>query len=90
MASFVECEVEATTFDLYLNACAFVQHPRRLSYKLGGYQALKKRLSYRERDILGRALAPKVQHFAYTARIAAFSCQRRTGVETNRCRCLGS
>ena len=28
------------------------------TYKLGGYQMLKKWLSYRERDILGRTLLP--------------------------------
>ena len=34
------------------------------SYKLGGYQVLKKWLSYRERKILDRALLPEeVQHF---------------------------
>ena len=29
------------------------------SYKLGGYQVLKKRLSYRERGVLGRPLTPE-------------------------------
>ena len=39
------------------------------SYKLGGYQVLKKWLSYRERGVLGRALRPEeVQHFTDTAR----------------------
>ena len=38
-------------------------------YKLGGYQVLKKWLSYRERNILGRPLRPEeVQHFTDTAR----------------------
>ena len=38
-------------------------------YKLGGYQVLKKWLSYRERDVLGRALKPKeVLYFAKMAR----------------------
>ena len=38
-------------------------------YKLGGYQVLKKWLSYRERPVLGRPLMPaEVQHFAETAR----------------------
>ncbi len=42
-------------------------------YKLGGYQVLKKWLSYRERPVLGRPLlAQEVQHFAETAgRVAA-------------------
>ena len=39
------------------------------NYKLGGYQVLKKWLSYRERKVLGRALQPEeVQHFTDTAR----------------------
>ena len=38
-------------------------------YKLGGYQVLKKWLSYRERKVLGRSLlADEVQHFTNTAR----------------------
>ena len=39
------------------------------TYKLGGYQILKKWLSYREREILGRMLTPEdVQHLTDTAR----------------------
>ena len=39
------------------------------NYKLGGYQVLKKWLSYRERDVLGRSLRPEeVQYFTHTAR----------------------
>ncbi|MGQ4806877.1 hypothetical protein NKDENANG_00214 [Candidatus Entotheonellaceae bacterium PAL068K] len=60
-----------TTFDVYLNARAFWRNvPAAIwTYKLGGYQVLKKWLSYRERDILGRALRPEeVQYFADTAR----------------------
>ena len=38
-------------------------------YKLGGYQVLKKWLSYRERAVLGRALLPEeVLYFAEVAR----------------------
>ena len=60
-----------TTFDTYLNEDAFWSNvPAAVwNYRLGGYQVLKKWLSYRERDILGRALKPEeVQHFADTAR----------------------
>ena len=60
-----------TTFDVYLNDRAFWRNvPAAVwSYKLGGYQVLKKWLSYRERGILGRDLSPEeVQHFADTAR----------------------
>ena len=38
-------------------------------YKLGGYQVLKKWLSYREQSILARPLTPaEVQHFTDTVR----------------------
>ena len=60
-----------TTFDIYLNARAYWRNlPAAVwTYKLGGYQVLKKWLSYRERSILGRALSPEeVQHFTDTAR----------------------
>ncbi len=60
-----------TTFDIYLNDEAFWRNvPVAVwTYRLGGYQVLKKWLSYRERDILGRPLrAEEVQHFADTAR----------------------
>ena len=60
-----------TTFDIYLNGNAYWRNvPAAVwRYKLGGYQVLKKWLSYRERTVLGRALLPdEVQHFADTAR----------------------
>ena len=60
-----------TTLDVYLNGHAFWRNvPATVwSYKLGGYQVLKKWLSYRERGILGRPLRPEeVQHFTDTAR----------------------
>ncbi len=60
-----------TTFDIYLNDRAFWRNvPTAVwTYKLGGYQVLKKWLSYRERNILNRPLKPEeVQHFTDTAR----------------------
>ena len=60
-----------TTFDIYFNEDAFWRNvPAAVwTYRLGGYQVLKKWLSYRERDVLGRALRPEeVQHFTDTAR----------------------
>ena len=60
-----------TTFDIYLNARAYWRNlPAAVwTYKLGGYQVLKKWLSYREHSILTRPLSPEeVQHFADTAR----------------------
>ena len=61
----------ATTFDLHLNADAYWRNvPANVwHYQLGGYQVLKKWLSYRERPILGRPLqSDEVQHFTDTAR----------------------
>ena len=60
-----------TTFDIYLNDRAYWRNVPAVvwRYKLGGYQVLKKWLSYRERNILGRPLHPEeVQHFTDTAR----------------------
>ena len=60
-----------TTFDVFLNDCAYWRNvPASVwSYKLGGYQVLKKWLSYRERGVLGRPVTPEeVQHFPDTAR----------------------
>ena len=63
-----------TTFDVYLNDRAYWRNvPANVwSYKLGGYQALKKWLSYRESKVLGRSLLPdEVQHFAEVGRRVA-------------------
>ncbi len=60
-----------TTFDIHLNGKAFWGNvPATVwTYRLGGYQVLKKWLSYHEREILGRPLRPEeVQHFSETAR----------------------
>ena len=56
----------ATTFDIHLNDVAYWRNvPANVwDYKLGGYQVLKKWLSYREEKVLGRSLKPEeVQHF---------------------------
>ena len=60
-----------TTFDVYLNERAYWRNlPADVwNYQLGGYQVLKKWLSYRETKVLGRPLQPEeVQHFTDTAR----------------------
>jgi hypothetical protein len=63
------------TCDVYLNGVAFWQNvPDAVwEYTIGGYQVIKKWLSYREHDLLGRALttdeAREVTHMA--RRIAA-------------------
>ena len=62
---------DRTTLDIYLNGNAFWRNvPAAVwDYRLGGYQVLKKWLSYRERSILDRPLhAGEVQHFSDTAR----------------------
>ena len=60
-----------TTVDVHLNDNArWTNFPAAVwNYKLGGYQVLKKWLSYRESKVLGRNLLPEeVQHFTDTAR----------------------
>ena len=63
-----------TTYDVYLNDRAYWRNvPAAVwNYHLGGYQVLKKWLSYREQRVLGRALTvEEVQAFAETARRVA-------------------
>ena len=60
-----------TTYDIHLNDNAYWRNvPAAVwNYRLGGYQVLKKWLSYRERKVLGRELRPvEVQYFSETAR----------------------
>ena len=64
----------ATTFDVYLNGRAYWQNvPAAVwNYHLGGYQVIKKWLSYREQRVLDRALTVReVWRFAETARRVA-------------------
>ena len=60
-----------TTFDVYMNDRAYWHNvPVAVwNYKLGGYQVLKKWLSYREFGVSGRNMRPeKVRHVTDTAR----------------------
>ncbi|MDE0628149.1 MAG: hypothetical protein OXH99_17280 [Bryobacterales bacterium] len=60
-----------TTIDVHLNGKAFWRNvPSAVwEFRLGGYQVLKKWLSYRERTVLGRRLrAEEVRHFTDSAR----------------------
>ena len=60
-----------TTCDVYLNDRAYWRNvPATIwNYQLGGYQVLKKWLSYRESKVIDRPLLPEeVQHFTDTAR----------------------
>ena len=71
-----------TTFDVYLNERAYWRNvPAAVwNYQLGGYQVLKKWLSYRESKVLDRALQPEeVQHFADSARRIAAIIQLAHG-----------
>ena len=71
-----------TTFDVYLNEQAYWRNvPAAVwNYQLGGYQVLKKWLSYRESKILDRPLqAEEVQHFTDTARRVAAMIQLAQG-----------
>ena len=60
-----------TTLDIHLNDKArWSNVPAAVwNYKLGGYQVLKKWLSYREHKVLGRNMhLEEVEHFMHTAR----------------------
>ena len=60
-----------STLDIHLNDKArWSNVPAAVwNYKLGGYQVLKKWLSYRDKNILGRNMHPEeVRHFTHTAR----------------------
>ncbi len=75
----------ATTRDIHINDRAYWRNvPAAVwDYKLGGYQVLKKWLSYRERAVLGRPLTPdEIHHFTTTARrIAAILLLTATTAE---------
>ena len=59
-----------TTYDIHLNENAYWRNvPAHVwNYRLGGYQVLKKWLSYRERKVLGRAL--RVEEVGYFSEVA--------------------
>ena len=60
-----------STLDIHLNGNArWSDVPVAVwNYKLGGYQVLKKWLSYREHKVIGRNMHPEeVRHFTHTAR----------------------
>ncbi len=60
-----------TTHDIYLNDKTYWRNvPANVwNYRLGGYQVLKKWLSYRERKVMGRALkVEEVGYFSETTR----------------------
>ncbi len=59
-----------TTYDIHLNDNAYWRNvPANVwNYRLGGYQVLKKWLSYRERKVLGREL--RVEEVGYFSEVA--------------------
>ena len=73
-----------STFDIYLNSRAFWRNvPAAVwTYKLGGYQVLKKWLSYRERNVMGRPLTEaEARHFSGMARRIAALLRSGAGIE---------
>ena len=74
------------THDIYLNATACWRHvPAPVwNYTLGGYQVLKKWLSYREQPLLGRALTfDEVKAFTSIARRIAALVLMRDRLDAN-------
>ena len=59
-----------TTYDIHLNDSAYWRNvPANVwNYRLGGYQVLKKWLSYRERKVLGKAM--RVEEVGYFSEVA--------------------
>ena len=56
--TMIKDKLGATTHDIYLNDVAYWKNvPDRVwKYTIGGYQVIKKWLSYREKELLGRSL----------------------------------
>ncbi len=84
-------KLDRVTFDIHLNDNAFWRNvPAAVwNYRLGGYQVLKKWLSYREHAILGRALLPEeVEYFSHAARriaaILGITSSRKVEVAAHR------
>ena len=74
------------TQDVFLNAEACWRNvPETVwDFSIGGYQVLKKYLSYRERPLLGRPLTPaEVRHVRDTARRLAALCLLRPELDAN-------
>jgi hypothetical protein len=81
-AADVTALLGATTFDVFLNEKAYWKNiPSAVwEYTLGGYQVIKKWLSYRERDLVGRSITKdEARHVTGVARrIAALLLMRPT------------
>jgi hypothetical protein len=76
-AAEIEAQKKAATYlgdkthDIWINAQTYWRNvPDSVwEFHIGGYQVLKKWLSYREESVLGRAITPEeARHFTETAR----------------------
>ena len=82
-----------TTCDIYLNETAYWKNiPRKVwDYTIGGYQVIKKWLSYRERDLLGRALtAEEITEVTNMARRIAAIVLLEPDLDKNYVECKGN
>ena len=87
-ADAMRLEAASTTaaYDVYLNDVACWRNvPEPVwEYTIGGYQVIKKWLSYREKPLLGRGLTPaEVRHVTDTARRLAALIEMRGALDTN-------
>ena len=74
------------THDIYLNHTAYWRNvPEKVwDFTIGGYQVLKKWLSYREHGLLGRALTPdEAREVTHIARRLAALILLRPGLDAN-------
>jgi len=76
----------AQTLDIYLNETAFWKNipPAVWDFHIGGYQVIKKWLSYREHRLLGRALhLEEIREVTHTARRLAALVLLQTDLDAN-------
>jgi len=76
----------ATTFDVFLNEKAYWKNiPSAVwEYNLGGYQVVKKWLSYREKELLGRSITKdEARHVTGVARRIAALLLMRPALDAN-------
>ncbi|MBZ5627666.1 MAG: N-6 DNA methylase [Acidobacteriia bacterium] len=75
-----------TTYDIYLNDRAYWKNipPRVWEYTIGGYQVIKKWLSYRESKLLGRPITPdEARYVSDMARRIAALCLLQPQLDSN-------
>jgi len=81
------------TFDIYLNEVAYWKNvPEKVwEFTIGGYQVIKKWLSYREDDLLGRPLTPdEVREIRDMARRIAATILLQPALDENYRKCKGT